>query len=92
MQTYLDVSQENGKALMMRGIKGEVIMLNLLRFRQQADYSDCPELIPTESTQQLMSGRAAYDLYVAHTLPHLAAAGSEVLLSAKGGQFLIEPE
>lgn len=37
MQTYLEPTQESGRALFMRGIPGEVVMLNLLR-REVADY------------------------------------------------------
>ncbi len=36
---YLDVSQENGKALLMSYLEGKVTMLNLLKFKEQADYS-----------------------------------------------------
>jgi len=35
-------------ALIRRGIAGEVIMLNLLRLRDVADYSLCPALAPSE--------------------------------------------
>jgi len=36
---FLDVTQEAGAALFARNITGEVIMLNLLGFRDVADYS-----------------------------------------------------
>ena len=43
---YLDVTQEAGAELFSRNISGEVLMLNLLRFRDVADYSEFPELAP----------------------------------------------
>jgi uncharacterized protein (DUF1330 family) len=62
-------------------------MLNLLRFRENADYSDFPDLAPSGS----MSGRDAYDLYVAHTLPFLTTAGGEVQFLGNGGRYFIGP-
>jgi hypothetical protein len=44
--SYFEPTQESGRALVMRGIRGEVVMLNLLRFREVADYSANPELAP----------------------------------------------
>lgn len=86
-QGFLTVSNENGAALFARNITGEVVMLNLLRFREVADYSDFPELAPDEP----ISGRAAYAKYAAHTLPLLEAAGGSLLYSGIGGDFLIGP-
>lgn len=87
-KTYLDATQEAGRAFYMRGISGPVVMLNLLRFRDIADYSDSPELAP----KQPVSGKAAYRSYMAHTRPFLEEAGGEVLFQGKGGPFLIGPE
>lgn len=87
MTSYIEPTQESGKALFMRQIEGAVVMLNLLRFRETADYSGHPELAPAEP----ISGRAAYELYSAHTLPHLEASGGEVLFMGDGGSFLIGP-
>lgn len=86
-QGYLSVSDENGAALFARNIGGEVVMLNLLRFREVADYSDHPDLAPDEP----ISGRAAYAKYARHTLPLLEAAGGSLLYSGNGGNFLIGP-
>lgn len=86
-QTYLDPTQESGRALFVRGIPGPVVMLNLLRFRRVADYSANPELAPASP----ISGEAAYRLYMAHTLPYLHASGGELLFYGKGGSFLIGP-
>ncbi len=85
--TYIDVSEENGWALMMRDIQGPVVMLNLLRYKDVADYSDFPELAPADP----ISGEAAYRIYMQHATPFIVEAGSKVLLQAKGGQCLIGP-
>lgn len=42
-QTFIEASQAGGRALFSRNITGEVVMLNLLRFRDIADYSAHPE-------------------------------------------------
>lgn len=86
--TYLHATQEAGMAFYQRGISGEVVMLNLLRFKTTADYDKHPELAPTEA----ISGAAAYQRYMEFTLPLLKQAGSEVLFYGKGGAFLIGPE
>jgi len=62
-------------------------MLNLLRFRPQADYSAHPELAPPEP----ISGVQAYRLYYEHTLPHLRASGGEVVFLGSADHFLIGP-
>jgi len=86
-EAYLEVTQESGRAFMMRGIAGSVVMLNLLRFRDRADYSATPHLAPKES----ISGAEAYQLYIKHTLPHLNKSGGELIFMGKGGNFLIGP-
>ena len=86
-QTYLEPTQESGRALFVRGIPGPVVMLNLLRFRAVADYSANPELAPASP----ISGESAYRLYMSHTLPYLHASGGELLFYGKGGSFLIGP-
>ena len=84
---YLKVSDENGAAFLARNIRGEVVMLNLLRFRDVADYGSRPDLAPDEP----ISGREAYRKYALHTLPLLEAAGGSLLYSGNGGEFLIGP-
>jgi hypothetical protein len=86
-RTYLEPTQESGRALFVRSIPGRVVMLNLLRFRTVADYSAHPELAPAAP----ITGEAAYRLYMAHTLPYLHASGGELLFYGKGGHFLIGP-
>ena len=41
---YLDPTDEDARRLFQRGIEGPLLMLNLLRFREIADYSDFPDL------------------------------------------------
>lgn len=84
---FLEVSNENGAALLSRNIEGEVVMLNLLRFREVADYSDHPDLAPNKA----ISGREAYQKYALLTLPLLEAAGGSLLYAGNGGDFLIGP-
>jgi hypothetical protein len=84
---YLEPTQAAGRALISRGIAGSVLMLNLLRFRQIADYSATPELAPVEP----ISGAEAFNRYITETLPHLRASGGELLLLCEGGPFLIGP-
>jgi hypothetical protein len=87
MQTYLDPTQESGRAFFMRGILGGVVMLNLLRYRAVADYSATPQLAPLTPT----TGEAAYRLYMQHTMPHLERSGGKLFFFGRGGGFLIGP-
>lgn len=87
-ENYINATQENGKRFFQKGIKGNVTMLNMLRFKETADYSKLPHLTPTS----ILSGEEAYKLYMEHTLPFLKEAGSEILYYGKGGSFLIGPE
>jgi hypothetical protein len=84
---YLEPTQEAAKALIQRHIIGPIVMLNLLRFRQIADYSATPHLAPAAP----ISGEAAYKLYIEYTLPHLERSGGSLIFLGKGGNFLIGP-
>ncbi len=84
---YLMPTQESGRDFMMRRITGPVVMLNMLRFKEFADYTESPELAPDEP----ISGEEAYRLYVNHTLPFLKKSGGEIVFMGKGGNFLIGP-
>ena len=86
-ERYLEVTQEAGAAFFSRNIAGEIVMLNLLRFRDVADYAGSPELAP----QQEISGRAAFDKYIAHAKPFVEQSGGELLFLGEGGNFLIGP-
>jgi uncharacterized protein (DUF1330 family) len=84
---YLDVTQDAGRAFFISAKAGPIVMLNLLRFRETADYSASPEIAPA----QPVSGREAFDTYVAHTLPFLFASGGEMLFMGDAGPWLIGP-
>jgi len=84
---YLMPTQEAGRDFVMRQIQGSVVMLNLIRFREIADYSATPELGPA----QPISGKRAYQQYIEHTLPFLTQSGGEILFMGEGGAFLIGP-
>lgn len=86
-ESYLDPTHEAGAALIARGIEGPVAMLNLLRFHETADYEAFPQLAPAAP----ISGRAAYDLYIEHTLPFLRASGGELSFLGEGGPYLVGP-
>jgi uncharacterized protein (DUF1330 family) len=87
-RTHLEPTQKSGAALFSRRIEGEVVMLNLLRFREIADYFQHPELMPTRP----ISGREAYQKYMDHTQPILEATGGGIMFLGEGGSFLIGPE
>ena len=85
---YIEPSQRAGMKFMQRGIVGSVIMLNLLRFRDIADYTANPDLTP----EVPISGAEAFNRYIEHTLPFLHESGGDVLFLGDGGEFLIGPE
>ena len=84
---YIEPTQESGAALFSRNISGPVIMLNLLRFRETADYSAAPDLAP----EKPISGREAFQKYIEHTLPFLKESGGEILFLGDGGRYFIGP-
>ena len=88
MTAYLTPSWESGRDLFRRNIAGDVVMLNLLRLRDIADYSATPQLAPDEP----IGGAEAFERYVAHTLPYLEASGGSLLFIGEGGPFFIGPE
>lgn len=85
--TYLNVSEQQGAAFFGAPDEGPVVMLNLLRFRENADYSHAPELAPDAP----ISGKDAYACYMREMLPLLQHSGGEVLFSGTSAHFLIGP-
>lgn len=85
---YLEVSQQAGREFVQRGIEGRVTMLNLLRFREVADYVANPELAP----ETPISGAEAFERYVRSTLPLLRDTGGDLVFLGAGGPYLIGPE
>ncbi len=89
MKTYIETSQDLGKSFYTSFMnKGKVTMLNLLRFRKEADYTDLDHIRPA----QPISGKDAYDLYMKATMPFLDEAGSKLIFKGTAGQYLIGPE
>ncbi len=88
MTTYFEPTQAAGREFFTRGITGPVVMLNLLRYREVADYSASPELAPPEP----ISGEEAYRRYMAFTQPFLEKTGGRVRFFGTGGPWLIGPE
>jgi len=87
-RTYIEPTQAAGAALFSRAETGAVVMLNLLRFRDWADYSDFPDLAPAAP----IPGREAYRRYMLHTEPFLERSGGELVFLGDGGHFFIGPE
>jgi len=87
-EVYLEPTQDSGREFVMRGIEGEVVMLNLLRFRDVAEYSATPDLAPSDP----ISGAAAYERYIEHTLPFLRDSGGDVEFIGEAGGYLIGPD
>lgn len=85
---YLEPTQESGRAFVQRSLVGTIVMLNLLRFRETADYSTSPELDPGVA----ISGHAAFQIYIQHTLPFLREMGGDLMFLGTGGKFLIGPQ
>lgn len=86
-ERYLQPTQVAGRDFIQRALQGEVVMLNLLRLRSVADYTQSPELAPATP----ISGADAFDRYIEHTLPFLRDSGGELLFLGDGGNFLIGP-
>ena len=87
-QAYLDPTQEQGRDFFLSDIPGEVTMLNLLRFRDVADYSQHSDLAP----EAPITGEQAYLRYMKHTMPFLLASGGELLFYGDSKAFLVGPE
>lgn len=86
-EIFLEPTQESGAALFSRNITGEVVMLNLLRLKDVADYTAHPELAPDSQ----ISGREAFQKYIDHTLPFLKDSGGDLLFLGDGGHYFIGP-
>lgn len=89
MKTYLEATQELGKEFYQKfNGKGKIVMLNMLKFREEADYTNLENLKPKEA----ISGRQAYELYMECTMPFLKEAGSNIRFFGDSRSFLIGPE
>ncbi len=88
MKNYIEPTQEAGRKFFTSDHIGQITMLNLLRFKEKADYTDSPELMPEKAG----SGASAYLTYMKCATPLIEKAGSKVLFSGKPSGFLIGPE
>ena len=88
-KNYIDPNPESGQIFYHDfHDKGKVVMLNLLKFRKFADYTNLESIKPEKE----ISGEEAYQLYMESTLPVLKRAGSRILYFGKSQNFLIGPE
>ena len=88
MSTYIDARPEDGKAFYLQyKDAGPITMLNMLRFKTQADYTDLADLQP----DQPISGTSAYQTYLDKTLPYLHHVGSEIVYFGSATRYLIGP-
>jgi uncharacterized protein (DUF1330 family) len=88
MTAFINPTEAAGRTLVMRGLDKPVTMLNLLRFRAVADYAAAPSFAPSTP----ISGAAAFQIYVDHTMPFLKESGGELLYMGRGGPWFIGPE
>jgi len=83
---YLEPTDQQLARLSTRSDRAQpVVMINLLRFREQAVY-------PEGVSQAPCSGREAYQRYASGVTPILAAIGADVRFLAAVVQMVIGPE
>ena len=87
MQKYINPTDETAIKLFSSGLEGDVYMLNMIKYRDKADYSANPELAPNEA----ITGEQAYQLYRRHTQPFLAESGGEVIFMGVANDYFIGP-
>lgn len=86
---FVEVSQAQGaRFFSSNNVSGPVFMLNLLKFREIADYEHAPDLAPDSP----ISGEDAYAIYAAEIEPLLTESGGEVIFSGKADEYLIGPQ
>jgi len=87
MTKYINPTDEAAVAFFSSGLEGEVFMLNMIKYKEVADYSESPHLAPSEA----ISGAHAYQLYMQHTQPFLEESGGEVIFMGKADAYFIGP-
>jgi uncharacterized protein (DUF1330 family) len=89
MDKYIDATEKTGKEFYLNfNEKGKIVMLNLLKFKFKADYTDLEAI----KSQKDISGEEAYKLYADNTSDELEKIGSRILFYGKSTGFLIGPE
>ncbi len=86
-QNYINPTDEAAMALFSKDLKGEVIMLNMIKYKDFADYSEFPDLAPAK----VITGEQAYQLYMQHTSPFLQESGGEVIFMGTASEYFIGP-
>jgi uncharacterized protein (DUF1330 family) len=87
-KNYIVPTPESGAAFASRRIDGQVVMLNLLKFRDTADYSENPAIAPNEP----ITGSEAYQTYMMKVRPLLEKHGGSLVFLGHGGRYLIGPD
>lgn len=88
MEKYIETTAELGKQFFLDyNEKGKLVMLNLLKFKEIADYSGVKDF---DSKEQI-TGKEAYQLYMANVAPELEKVGSKILFSGSSKNYLIGP-
>lgn len=87
MTGHVEPTTEQLAAFLADDPGGPVVMLNLLRYRDQADYTEEPELAP----ETPITGREAYQRYSEGVLPILAGIGGAIELFGPCHGTLIGP-
>jgi len=85
---FVEPTKESLLAFTNRNISDELVMLNMLRFREVADYSASPELAPSMP----ISGWEAYQRYIGLAAPFLQESGGSLMFSGESGKHLIGPQ
>ncbi|MBU2951769.1 DUF1330 domain-containing protein [Tamlana agarivorans] len=89
MKKHIEANPESGKKFYQDfHDKGKIVMLNLLKFREKADYTNLAQIKPDGE----VSGKDAYQLYMKNTLTELRKAGSRIIYYGESNDFLIGPE
>ena len=88
MSGHVEPTEEQLEHFIVDDPGGSPVMLNLLRYRETADYSESPE--PDSGTP--ISGREAYQRYSDGVLPILAGVGGAIEMFGGCHGTLIGPD
>tara|TARA_B110000014_G_C19925901_1_gene478979 strand:- start:352 stop:804 length:453 start_codon:yes stop_codon:yes gene_type:complete len=87
-ETFIEPTEASALSLFSREFIGPVVMLNMLKFKDVADYTAHPDLTPDEP----ISGREAYQKYIDHTLHLLKTSGGDINFLGERGKYFIGPQ
>lgn len=86
--SFVDPTREQFKALFGLSLTQPVVMLNLIRFREYAQYKPSDP----EAAQKLVSGREAYGRYSSESAPLYKSAGGRQLWVGTSQLVLVGPQ